>query len=179
MTKIIPPQSKLNEIQQNLKCKKTLYNKFGKYYYRSAEVILESVKPLLGEATLTISDKIICVGERNYIEATVTLKFNDEEWTSTASAREALAKKGMDEAQVTGAASSYARKYALNGLFMIDDNQDPDTTDNSGVDMKKLKAEVAKCKTLAALKKLYQANSSAGEEFGKIVTAKKLSLQKK
>jgi hypothetical protein len=118
--------SKLSEIQKTLKAPKSQYNTFGKYKYRNCEDILEAVKPLLNGTTLTISDKIVAVGDRIYVEATATLAEGDFVHTVTAYAREADQKKGMDEAQVTGAASSYARKYALNGLFLIDDTKDAD-----------------------------------------------------
>ena len=117
----------LNKIQQNLTVPKSQYNKFGNYSYRSCEDILEAVKPLLGDAVLTISDEIVQVGERYYVKAAVTLKQDKDVYVSvSAFAREALTKKGMDESQITGAASSYARKYALNGLFCIDDTKDAD-----------------------------------------------------
>lgn len=119
----------LIKIQSQLKAPKNLYNGFGKYKYRSAESILEAVKPLLAEneCTLTISDEIVLVGDRFYIKATATLRNKDGVSVSTtAYAREAEEKKGMDESQITGMASSYARKYALSGLFCLDDNKDAD-----------------------------------------------------
>ncbi len=118
-------------IQSELKAPKSQYNAFGKYKYRKAEDILEAVKPLLKtqKCTLTITDDVIMVGNRIYIKATATIKNEKgESESTTAFAREDEMKKGMDGSQVTGAASSYARKYALNGLFAIDDNQDSDTT---------------------------------------------------
>ena len=121
----------LNKIQTKLKAPKGQTNSFGKYKYRSCEDILEAVKPLLGEATLTVWDEIVLVGDRFYVKATASLQSGEERAETSAFAREAEEKKGMDVAQVTGAASSYARKYALNGLFCIDDNKDPDTQDNS------------------------------------------------
>lgn len=124
-------QKKLNEIQQKLSVPKNNLNKFGGYKYRSAEDILEAVKKILGEAILTIDDEIVSVGERYYIKATATLSLNDSQVSTTAFAREAENKKGMDESQVTGATSSYARKYALNGLFAIDDTKDADSMDNT------------------------------------------------
>lgn len=124
-------QAKLNEIQQNLKAPKNQRNNFGNYNYRSAEDILESVKPLLGDAVLTISDKIVNVGDRYYVEATVTLSMGEAFISTQAYARESLDKKGMDDSQITGATSSYARKYALNGLFCIDDTKDADSMDNT------------------------------------------------
>jgi len=123
---------KLVKIQSELKAAKNQRNNFGKYNYRSCEDILESVKPLLKEAELTliVTDKIVLIGERYYVEATATLHGEGEPVTSTAYAREAESKKGMDSAQVTGATSSYARKYALNGLFAIDDSKDVDTDEH-------------------------------------------------
>lgn len=121
----------LNEIQQQLRAPKGQRNAFGNYNYRSCEDILEAVKPLLNDCSLTISDEIIHLGDRFYVKATAVL-FNDKEHVKvSALARESEIKKGMDSAQVTGAASSYARKYALNGLFAIDDTKDADTKDNS------------------------------------------------
>jgi len=120
--------SELVYIQSKLKAPKNQENKFGGYKYRSCEDILEAVKPLLEaqNCSLTISDDIVQVGERIYVKATATLHTPSQEYVNTAYAREASAKKGMDESQVTGAASSYARKYALNGLFCIDDTKDAD-----------------------------------------------------
>ena len=124
----------LNKIQTQLESPKNQTNAFGKYKYRSCEDILASLKPLLLETktTLIISDEIIEVGHRIYVKATATLKGEDGKIieTASASAREPEMKKGMDEAQITGATSSYARKYALNGLFAIDDTKDADTMDN-------------------------------------------------
>lgn len=122
---------KLMMIQATLKVPKDKWSNFGKYYYRSAEEICESIKPLLKEhkCAMTISDDIMEIGGRFYIKATVELT-DLESGTSvktTALAREAVEKKGMDESQVTGAASSYARKYALSGLLLLDDNKDADT----------------------------------------------------
>jgi len=125
---------KLINVQAELKAPKSQFNSFGKYNYRSLEDISEAAKPLLKKhgLVLTIADKIILVGDRNYIEATATLTDceKNEQIINTASAREAENKKGMDESQITGAASSYARKYCLNGLFCIDDTKDADSMDN-------------------------------------------------
>lgn len=124
-------REKLLAVQAELKAPKGQTNSFGKYKYRSCEDILESVKPLLKKynATLVISDSLELIGERYYIKATAT--FQDVETDgiieNTAYARESAEKKGMDDSQVTGATSSYARKYALNGLFLIDDTKDADT----------------------------------------------------
>ena len=120
----------LLEIQSKLKAPKGQYNTFGKYKYRSAEDILEAVKPLLAEqkCTVVLSDDVIAIGNRIYIKATATLSNADgAEVVSTAYAREDETKKGMDGSQITGTASSYARKYALNGLFLIDDTKDAET----------------------------------------------------
>lgn len=119
----------LQSIQQSLVAPKGQYNSFGKYSYRSAEDILEALKPILQkhDAVLILQDGIVQIGDRYYVEATATLYAVGETIGTTAYAREDDSKKGMDGSQVTGAASSYARKYALNGLFMIDDNKDPDT----------------------------------------------------
>jgi len=123
-------QSKLATIQQNLHAPKNQRNNFGKYNYRSCEDILEALKPILGDLSLTISDEIVMIGDRYYIKATATISDSEESISSTAYAREADQKKGMDVAQLSGASSSYARKYALNGLFCIDDAKDADTMDN-------------------------------------------------
>lgn len=124
-------KKKLNNIQQNLKAPKNQRNRFGNYNYRSCEDILEAVKPLLDGAVLTLNDEIINLGNRFYVKATAKLSDENENIENSAYAREAEIKKGMDEAQITGSASSYARKYALNGLFCIDDTKDADTMDNS------------------------------------------------
>lgn len=125
---------KLSQIQRELKAPKNQTNKFGNYRYRSCEDILEAIKPLLDDAIVVLNDEIVQVGERVYVRATATFTFGDGEGkiSVTAYAREPESKKGMDESQITGAASSYARKYALNGLFLIDDSKleqvrDPDT----------------------------------------------------
>jgi hypothetical protein len=131
---------KLGYIQTNLKVPKGQLNKFGNYRYRSAEDILETVKTLLDVTgcSLVISDTIQGIGDRHYVQATATLIDTNKDTISvTAFAREAADKKGMDAAQITGSASSYARKYALNGLFAIDDTRDPDATNNHGKDKPK------------------------------------------
>ena len=120
----------LNYIQSNLKAPKGQFNSFGKYHYRSCEDILEGVKPHLKETNtcLVISDDIVTIGDHNYIKATATLYGADGgAVANSAFAKEPLDKKGMDPSQITGATSSYARKYALNGLFCIDDTKDADT----------------------------------------------------
>lgn len=119
----------LVEIQNKLKAPKNQRNNFGKYNYRSCEDILEAVKPLAHEngCVVLLSDEVKTIGERVYVVSTAILKSENVEISSTAYAREPLSQKGMNEAQITGSASSYARKYALNGLFAIDDTKDADT----------------------------------------------------
>lgn len=120
---------KLTKVQDELKAPKNQYNSFGKYRYRSCEDILEALKPILVKhgLFLMISDTLEQVGDRYYIRATCTISDGETHITNCAFAREEESKKGMDGAQVTGTSSSYARKYALNGLFLIDDTKDPDT----------------------------------------------------
>lgn len=123
---------KLIKIQSELKAPKGQENTFGNYNYRSAEDILEAVKPLLSEQGLlmTITDIIEQIGERYYIQAKVILTDGEDTVEVTGYARESLNKKGMDDSQITGTASSYARKYAMNGLFLIDDTKDSDSNEN-------------------------------------------------
>lgn len=124
---------KLARVQSILKCSKSQYNSFGKYNYRSCEDILEIAKPLCIEngCVLTISDEMVLVGDRFYVKATATITEIDtqEQVINTAFAREEESKKGMDGSQITGTASSYARKYCLNGLFCLDDTKDADTNE--------------------------------------------------
>ncbi|MBS5717329.1 MAG: ERF family protein [Veillonella sp.] len=124
---------KLIEIQTELKAPKSQFNKFGGYNYRNCEDILEAVKPLCAKHEIVplLSDEIVLVGERYYVKAVAKVTDGKDEITTTAFARESFDKKGMDESQITGSASSYARKYALNGLFCIDDTKDADFMDNS------------------------------------------------
>ena len=139
------------KIQQELKCPKNQYNKFGGYKYRSCEDILEAVKPLLKETktTLVINDELVQIGERYYIKATATLYGDDgtKIISNDGFAREEETKKGQDGSQITGASSSYARKYALNGLFLIDDVKDSDST-NTGEEKKIDKNQIKKIKEL-------------------------------
>lgn len=118
----------LSAIQTDLVCPKNLYNNFGKYHYRNAEGIQESVKPLLkkDKLSLVVNDEIVLIGDRFYVKATATLYGFGSSISCVAYAREPESKKGMDSSQITGSTSSYARKYALNGLLAIDDNKDPD-----------------------------------------------------
>ena len=130
---------KLLNVQVELKAPKGQYNAFGKYKYRSCEDILEALKPVLDKFKLTlfIKDDVIEVNTRNYVKATIVLvniEKPDEIIETSALAREEETKKGMDGSQITGASSSYARKYALNGMFMIDDTKDSDSTNTHGKD---------------------------------------------
>ena len=122
---------KLSKIQCEIKAPKNLYNSFGKYNYRNAEGICEAVKPFLKKenCSLVLSDEIVQIGNRVYVKGIATIKDNDsdEEISVSAFAREPETNKGMSESQITGTASSYARKYALNGLFLLDDTKDADT----------------------------------------------------
>ena len=126
-------KEKLARVQNSLKAPKNQRNEFGNFNYRSAEDILEAVKPLLiaNSLALTINDEIVCVGERYYIKATVVLTDGNDEVSVSAFAREDESRPGMSESQCTGCCSSYARKYALNGLFCIDDGKDSDSFNNS------------------------------------------------
>lgn len=146
---------KVQEIQTHLKAPKNLYNSFGRYKYRNAEGICEAVKPLLAEhgLILTLSDELVAVGERYYVKATATICSDVEEKLSvSAFARESFDKKGMDDSQITGTASSYARKYALNGLFLLDDTKDADTDEYSNENNRKM--ETVSKEQLEELKQL-------------------------
>jgi len=125
--------NELIKIQSGLKAPKGQKNTFGNYMYRNCEDILEALKPLMLEnkCSLIITDEIVQVGERYYVKATATLYSETDKVSATAFAREAEDKKGMDDSQITGSTSSYARKYALNGLFCIDDTKDADSRDNT------------------------------------------------
>ena len=156
---------KLMTVQTKLRAPKGQYNQFGHYSYRSCEDILEALKPLLAEvgAIVNVSDEVKLIGNRFYVEATAM--FLDCETgdsvVARASAREDESKKGMDLAQVTGSVSSYARKYALNGLFAIDDNKDSDATNTHGKDIKPNMTPVSGLSE-AQLKRLYAIGNKAG-----------------
>ena len=143
---------RVGDIQHKLKAPKGQYNSFGKYNYRSCEDILESVKPLLKEHNLAllIDDEIVQIGERYYVKATAKITDGRECVSATAYAREPDTKKGMDESQITGATSSYARKYALNALLCIDDTKDADTMDNSKKPVQQTQETVYNWQTLKA-----------------------------
>lgn len=136
-------KEKVVKIQKTMKVPKNLYNSFGKYHYRNAETILETAKPICSEfgVLLTVSDEIVNVGDKNYIKATAKLYDveSDASIETHGFAREADTKKGMDDSQITGACSSYARKYALNGLFCLDDTKDADTDEFTSMSQAKKK----------------------------------------
>ena len=155
---------KLMTVQTKLRAPKGQYNSFGKYSYRSCEDILEALKPLLGEvgAIVNVTDEIKLIGDRYYVEATASFIDTEtgERMIAKASAREAETKKGMDDSQVTGSVSSYARKYALNGLFAIDDNKDADSTNTHGKEIKPNMKPTGI--TEAQLKRLFAIGNKAG-----------------
>ena len=162
---------KLMTVQTKLRAPKGQYNQFGHYSYRSCEDILEALKPLLAEvgAIVNVSDEVKLIGNRFYVEATAM--FLDCETgdsvVARASAREDETKKGMDLAQITGSVSSYARKYALNGLFAIDDNKDADSTNTHGKDNEikpniPFRGMVSDGISEAQLKRLYAIGNKAG-----------------
>lgn len=158
----------LQQIQSELKAPKGQLNKFGGYKYRSCEDILEALKPLLAKhnAVVLLSDDIVLVGSRFYVKATATFKTAEESISVTAFAREAETKKGMDESQITGSASSYARKYALNGLFGIDDTKEADTMDNRSVDFSK---QINSATTIKELDKIINdIKAKTGDSFSDI-----------
>lgn len=158
---------KILNIQNELKAPKSQWNNFGKYNYRNAEDILEAAKPLLKKegVILTLTDEIVLIGSRYYVKSTATVKYADESIVVSAYAREEENKKGMDGSQVTGASSSYARKYALNGLFLIDDTKDSDFTNdnqvkNNTTQLNKLSEE--------QIKRLYTIGNKAGHDSKKM-----------
>lgn len=126
--------NQLAEIQSEVKAPKSQFNSFGKYKYRSCEDIVEAVKPIINKRgfSLIISDEVVLIGQRFYFKSTAIISNGKETYSAVGWAREEESKKGMDQCQVSGAASSYARKYALNGLFAIDDNSDSDVTNMHG-----------------------------------------------
>lgn len=165
---------KLLKVQSELKAPKNQFNSFGKYKYRSCEDILESAKPILAKhnLTLTLSDHIEHIGDRYYIRAIATLEDGETVTAVEALARESDAKKGMDAAQITGSASSYARKYALSGLFLLDDSKDADATNSakslndSAIEIKECIEEIAQCETITALNAHFKANKEFVEANG-------------
>lgn len=168
---------KLVNIQSTLKAPKSQFNSFGKYNYRSCEDILEGLKPILKEekALVILDDNIVQIGNRFYVEATATLidAETGEKVSTKALAREDETKKGMDLAQVTGSVSSYARKYALNGLFCIDDTKDSDVTNKHGNEQKKKEVNESELNILYSLgesieKDKNRVDSEVYKKFGKL-----------
>lgn len=173
---------RLLRIQQELKAPKAQFNAFAKYKYRSCEDILEALKPILAKnnCVIILNDKIISLANRVYVEATATLYGVDGKAiaSASASAREEEFQKGKDASQITGSASSYARKYALNGLFGIDDTKDADTMDNrqqaapqaqAPVADKLVVARVKKCKTHKELNALWhKLQEEMGDNFADV-----------
>ena len=168
---------KLNKIQTELKAPKGQFNEFGKYKYRSCEDIVESVKPLLAEhgLVLLISDEIVNIGERFYVKATVELTDGEAIIRNTAYAREDDSKKGMDGSQVTGASSSYARKYCLNGLLAIDDTKDADATNTHGKETEPKPEPKIEQKTMEAITELITLSESDLDKLLKHYKVKSLS----
>lgn len=169
-------------IQTELRAPKNQFNRFGGYAYRSAEDILEALKPLLlkYDCLLTLKDEIILIGNRFYVRATASLRNSEGSIVEvTAYAREEESKKGMDSSQITGAASSYARKYALNGLFLIDDQKDADATHTHGkeeansineelkIKEKIMMEEISAAKNLEDLRLIWAGLSEEGRSFYK------------
>ena len=172
----------LSEIQKKINVPKAQHNSFGKYNYRSCEDIVEAVKKILPNGfIITLEDEIIQIGDRYYVKATATITNNKSWVNTTAFAREPLTQKGMNEAQITGSTSSYARKYALNGLLLIDDTKDTDITEKEGEQIQLLEKHeeaIANIADLEELKKYYKANEGDGKDFAKLVTERKTELQK-
>lgn len=181
----------LQEIQNELKAPKGQLNKFGGYKYRSCEDILEALKPVLAKhkAAVLLSDEIVLIGTRWYVKATATLKTEQESIAVTAFAREEETRKGMDSSQITGSASSYARKYALNGLFGIDDTKDADTMDNrqkptgtvhnSNLDPNTVD-KINECKSVAELMGVFkQLQDESGDAFPEIKAMYQVAFAKR
>lgn len=171
---------KLAKVQAELKAPKGQFNSFGKYHYRSQEDILEAVKPILSRQGMTINltDDIVLVGERYYVKSTATVSDGTDTISVTAFAREPSEKKGMDESQITGTASSYARKYALNGLFAIDDTKDSDSEEQPKTTIEKREATpVPKQPTNKLDESLIKEASSLKIDLNKVATYLKKNVQ--
>ena len=171
---------KLAKVQAELKAPKGQFNSFGKYHYRSQEDILEAVKPILSRQGMTINltDDIVLVGERYYVKSTATVSDGTDTISVTAFAREPSEKKGMDESQITGTASSYARKYALNGLFAIDDTKDSDAEEQPKTTIEKREATPLQKQTTNKLDEaLLKEASSLKIDLNKVATYLKKNVQ--
>lgn len=162
----------LQNIQKNLIAPKGQYNDFGRYKYRSCEDVLEALKPLLSaySCSLMINDEIVLIGDRYYVKATATLLRSGSQDTISVSAfaREPKDRKGMDESQITGATSSYARKYALNGLFAIDDNKDPDSTNEHDIKPKVTQVKEEKVEAAPSITLKGMLEEQAIKKFGSL-----------
>jgi hypothetical protein len=195
----------LAEIQAKLKAPKGQFNSFGKYHYRSAEDILEAVKKVVNPMgfSIVLTDQVKEIGGRIYVEAIASLFNGELEYSATGLAREEETKKGMDGSQITGAASSYARKYALNGLFAIDDTKDSDATNDHGksqeskvsqakvteyqpskfdIEFKELISDVIKTKSTVELKAVWDkltAEAKENKEIKQLFNGKKAELSTK
>ena len=170
-------KERLADIQHRLIAPKGQYNSFSKFHSRSCEVILEALKPLLDTASIILSDEVVSVGNRIYVKATATLT-DDGEVSATAYAREPEDRKGMDESQITGTASSYSRKMALSGLFCIEDSRDADTMDNrtkDNLDASILKA-ISNAPSLDALKKLWEGACKKNRDYTPAINKRKTKL---
>ena len=164
---------KLIKVQIELKAPKNQRNNFGNYNYRNCEDILEAVKPLLeaNNLLLNLSDEILLIGDRFYVKSTATVSDeNGEVRQSFGMAREEESKKGMDGSQITGSSSSYARKYALNGLFLIDDTKDSDFTNQGQGDSKDKTQQQTKPLSEAQIKRMYAISNKAGYDNNKLVS---------
>jgi len=177
--------TELVRIQTHLKAPKNQKNEHGNFFYRSAEDICEGYKTIKGDTTLIQNDEIVLVGDRYYVKATATLCFNGESISSVAFAREAENQKGMNEAQLTGSTSSYARKYALNGLFAIDDTKDADVSPEKKAEMDQKESILADHETaismiddMDTLKEYWETHKDAGlgKAFAQMVTKRKAKL---
>ena len=171
---------KLAKVQAELKAPKGQFNSFGKYHYRSQEDILEAVKPILSRQGMTINltDDIVLVGERYYVKSTAIVSDGTDTISVTAFAREPSEKKGMDESQITGTASSYARKYALNGLFAIDDTKDSDAEEQPKQTIEKREATpLPKQPTNKLDESLIKEASSLKIDLNKVATYLKKNVQ--
>ena len=173
----------LNRLQKELKAPKSQRNSYGNYDYRSAEDILEAYKKIASDTVLILEDEMIQLGERYYLKTTITLYLEKEKISTSALAREAQLQTGMNESQITGSASSYARKYAMNALFAIDDNKDADFTedDKARIELlEKYESEISMIDDVKELEKYYHSNkeNKLGKEFTSLITKRKNKLKK-
>ena len=171
----------LSEIQSKLKAPKGQMNKFGGYRYRSCEDILEALKPILAEygASIILTDDIVVRGDRIYVQATAVLQAEGVTHSATGFARESDTRKGMDDSQITGSASSYARKYALNGLFAIDDTQDADANNDHGKPERSIEDQVKSCQSVRNLTALYKGLSEVEQaKFKDLFSSRRAEIER-